>query len=284
MKINIGIKATAAASGSTIYPWAKEMGSIIHKVRKDVDFGLGGMGSEEGYELPLKDCTKIINLFQEKGYHVERTRGKGEAFEARVFSDKGDRSKGFAIFGLDPTSAIMVWFDEKQSSLSASVATAAAKKPSDKSVKKAAAVLKQAKQAKADSIKEKLQAVIDKAMGFQQDHEQTRDLCNAVKAKRQAEIDRLDTKVERSAAKAKDRISKLVPRITKLQDEYHLVGGKDIVPQVLAGYFTSAEPSKKPKSGPLGKGVKDLKGDGKKTGKVIKKMTGDKKPKKRPQA
>lgn len=165
------------------------------------------------------------------------------------------------------------------------VATAATKKPSDKSVKKAAAVLKQATKAKADAIKEKLQAAIDKALALDSESKDNHAVFEAQISKLAGQIKKLETKRDNAKAKAEDRISKLVPRITKLQDEYHLVGGKDIVPQALAEYFTAApaDSSKKPKAGSLGKGVKELKGDGKKTGKVIDKLTG-KKAKKRPQA
>lgn len=169
------------------------------------------------------------------------------------------------------------------------VATAAAKKPSAKSVKKAAAVLKQAKRAEADAIKEKLQAAIDKVVSIDKEATESKAVLQAQIDKLTGQVGRLTDKRDAIDTKLKTKIVKPLERVTDLQEQYELLGGKDLVPNSLMKYYDLLLPDKshlegkKSKKPALGKGVKDLKGDGKKTGKAIDKLAG-KKAKKRPQA
>lgn len=195
------------------------------------------------------------------------------------------------------------------------VATAAAKKPSTKSVKKAAAVLKQAKRAEAAALKEKLQTLIDKASGLVSVAEEAdkkisqqladldkdidavqkelQDLTISMEDKEQALRDKysaLEDKRDGVYAKQGEKVKKLAPRLIKLQEAYSQAGGKDIIPQKIrdlldrkSGTSDVLVKTKTAKKPALGKGMKELKDNGKKTGKVIDKLTG-KKTKKRPQA
>lgn len=124
------------------------------------------------------------------------------------------------------------------------VATAAAKKPSTKAVQKAQSVLKNASKAKVDVVKEKLQAAIGEALALDKEAKNNGAVAAAQVSKLEGQIDRINTKAETAYLKMSGKITKIVDRVSKLQDEYHLLGGKDIVPDSLKEYFTKERPAK----------------------------------------
>ena len=174
------------------------------------------------------------------------------------------------------------------------ISTSAVKKPSDKSVKKAAAVLKQANKAKADALKEKLQEAIDKVVSIDKEATESKAVLQAQIDKLTGQVGRLTDKRDAVDTKLKTKIVKPLERVTDLQVRYEMLGGKDLVPNSLVKYYDLLLPDKshlegkKSKKSALGKGVKDLKSSGKKTGKAIEALTGKSKtktvPKKRPKA
>lgn len=136
------------------------------------------------------------------------------------------------------------------------VSTSAGKKPNDKQIKKAAQVLKAAGKAKADAVKDKLQSVIDQALALDSEAKQAAKVFDAQIDKLQGQIDRIKSKSASAYSKIDKKIEKLIPKINTLQDEYLLVGGKDLTtnfPSSLKDYFVGerkeadAQPVKKAK-------------------------------------
>ncbi len=242
-----------SVSASSLIPkWRKPLTSLLEMHSSEV--GVNDMDGELGSAISTRDWENLKKMLGEAGYVVKRQAG-GTWFISDL------KKPTFGIYADTLGSAGKVhlnWSDmpdlgERQFDAHASTAfydftATAAKAPSDKAVKKAAAVLKTADKAKVAAISEKLKGLIDQAVQIGSDETAARKVTDAQKQKLQGQMDKIVQKQDAASTKADAKIAKMAPRIAKLQDQLLRAGGKNLIPTSLAAYFRSPAAEKAAKS------------------------------------
>lgn len=108
-------KIVAAVSKvlATMSPWASAMAAEIKKVVPEVDTGLGGMASSDGYPITEHEMDNLRDHFRKlPDYTVYTERRINGSIQVNV---KADPTKGFAMhYDEDEGGYYLAFFDTKQ--------------------------------------------------------------------------------------------------------------------------------------------------------------------------
>jgi len=90
--------------------WAVPFVNVISSVSQGVEFGVDGMGGEDGHYVTEDKGDDIVSAFEEAGFSVEQL---GQGTGPFKITNKQNRSRGCYIdFAHEPGEAVLNFFDE----------------------------------------------------------------------------------------------------------------------------------------------------------------------------